>query len=188
MTDTAEHWQERIAALQAETAMNTQALAAAQAALATAKLEGTPTTDFVAELHDLRDETEALQSAQAEAQRRFAAASARDQEAVQAEALKLAHKAAKARHKAAEELDEAMGQAQQALTAFRAAGLDYMRHIAASGGRAPSYAKMEAGEPLRGAMLHHAPTLAAILQTPRTVADLRRPLSGWVAQQTPWKG
>ena len=188
MTDTAEHWQERMTALQTEITANTQALADAQVALADAKLEGASTSDIVVQLHTLRDEAEALQSAHAEAQTRLQAAHARDMAARQADALKLAHAAAKDRIEAAVTLDKAMVDAEAALVAFRDAGFRHAQHTSAAGRRALSHAKLEAGEPLRGAMLHHAPTFAAIMQTPRTNADLRRPLKDWVSLQTPLEG
>lgn len=77
--------------------------------------------------------------------------------------------------------------AEKALVKFNGHGFAYLSHISKAGIKAPSHAKMVAGEFVRGAMMHAAPTLAEVLMVPRAAAEHRQPLAGIAARQTPWE-
>lgn len=186
MNMTSEHWRDRIAQIDSKIEAQHAKITAAQDSAADAVAGGTE-ADLGTALQIHMAELQALQAGRTKAQDMLNTALAAEQ-AVRAEAeMKLAHKAAKARHDAAAELDEALMFAEKALVRFNGHGFTYSTHISNAGRKAPSHAKMVAGEFIRGASMHAAPTLAAILMVPRAAPEHRLPLAGIAARQTPWE-
>lgn len=186
MNMTSEHWSDRLAQIDSKILAQHAKITAAQDSAADAVAGGTE-ADLGTALQIHMAELQALQAGRTKAQDMLTTALAAEQ-AVRAEAeMKLAHKAAKARHDAAAELDEALMFAEKALVRFNGHGFTYSTHISNAGRKPPSHAKMVAGEFIRGASMHAAPTLAAILMVPRAAPEHRLPLAGIAARQTPWE-
>lgn len=186
MNMTSDGWRDRVAQIDSKIEAQHAKIAAAQDSAADAVAGGNePDIGNALQIH--MSELQALQAGRTKAEAERASALTAEQ-AVRAEAeMKLAYKAAKARHDAAAELDEALTFAEKALVRFNGHGFTYSAHISNAGRKAPSQIRLASGEFVRGAMMHAAPTLAAVLMVPRTAPEFRVPLQGIAARQTPWE-
>lgn len=186
MTIKSEEWRGRLMQIDQRIEERTNKIEAAKDKAADAVAAGGE-AELGAELSVLMAEIEALHAGRAKAEAELDASIKAERDVKAAAEMKLAHKAAKDRHDAAAEMDEALLHAERAFVRATGAALTYQTHVTSAGRKPPSHEKLRAGEAVRGAFWAAAPSLAAALMVPRTNIELRLPLAGFVARQTPWE-